>query len=367
MKLLPLETIVRHLGTYRRVCKGHSMMQVFEASLSGLVEWSIHKSDPPVIPLDSLPGCFLINPLLYPELASDHNRSPYWMEAWYNDAVMLKTNAMFIATHQSIKNDKGQFDFAYFPDFLSSLRLVSKQVELARIHYGGASWTAQEKTLPDIHFPDPAPNNSRYISNYRLQTAITMKHVKQADSNLVNGYFPIHGMTLLDALLAFLDRDDRRAIIYAAISVELIAEKKIYEAGNPKTKGPSQESTVKRLLHRQSLEVLGRSLLQDNPPLYQMIEKLYRTRNKLVHEGQVPASDELFQIESIEARVLGKDALFAIRYANEVFKWFGEEDDFIPMPGHIIVPFPMGGQHVLPPFPMPLPRLGYAESPLYEA
>lgn len=346
-------------------------MQVLETTLSGLVEWHIHKSDPPIIPLDSLPGWLLINPLLYPELASGNNHSPYWMEALHNDAVILKTNAIFMATHesidQSIDNYMGQFDFAFFPDFLSSLRLVSKQVELARIHYGGASWTAQEKTFPDIHFPDPAPNNSLSMSNYRLQTAITMKHIKQADSNVVNGYFPVNAMMLLDAVLAFLDRDDRRAIIYAAMSIKLIAERKIYEAGKPNGKRPPRESTVERLLHRQSFEALGRSLRQENLPLYQMIEKLYRTRNKLVHEGRVPVSDEVFQIDSIEARALGKDALFAIRCANEVFKWFGENDNFIPKPGHIVVSFPLRGQHVLTPFPVPLPRLGYAESPLYEA
>ena len=46
-----------------------------------------------------------------------------------------------------------------------------------------------------------------------------------------------------------------------------------------------------------------------------------------MHEGHVPASDEFFQIESIEARVLGKEALFAIRCTNEIFQWFGEQDD----------------------------------------
>jgi hypothetical protein len=341
-------------------------MQVLEVSLTGLVEWNIHKSDPPFIPLESLPGWSLINPLFYPELVSDTNHSPYWTEALYNDAVLLKTNAVLLTNHQTIDSDTRIFLGSYFPDFLSSLHLVSKQAELARIHYGGDFLSAEEKAVPELHFPDPASNNSFSISNYRLQTAITMKHVKQADSNIVNGYFPVHAMMLLGAILAFLDRDDRRAIIYAAMAVELIAERKIYEAGKPKRKGPSGESTVKRLLHRQALEVLGRSVLQDNPPLYQMIEKLYRTRNRLVHGGHMPASDEFFQIDSIEARVLGKDALFAIRYANEVFKWFGEEDDFIPKPGHTIVPFPLGGHHVLSPFPMLLPRLSVAESPLYD-
>ncbi len=342
-------------------------MQILEVSLSGLIEWNIHKSDPPFISLESLPGWSLINPLLYPELLSENNQSPFWMEALYNDEVLLKTNTVLLTNHQTIDINTLTFLFSYFPDFLSSLRLASKQVELARIHYGGCSLSPQEKTLPDLHFPDPVPNNSLYISSYRLQTAVTMNHIKQADSNIVKGYFPVHGMMLLDAILAFLDRDDRRTIIYAAMSVELISEKKIHESGKPKRKGRQGESTVERLLHRQSLEVLGKSLLQDNPSLYQMIEKLYRTRNKLVHGGQLPTSDEFFQIESIEAKVMGKEALFVIRYANEVFKWFGEEDDFIPKPRHIEVLFPMGGQFVLSPFPTPLPRLGFAESPLYEA
>jgi hypothetical protein len=151
------------------------------------------------------------------------------------------------------------------------------------------------------------------------------------------------------------------------MSVELIAERKLYEAGKSKRKGRSGVSNVERLLHRQALETLGKSLLQDNPSLYHMIEKLYRTRNKLVHEGHIPVSDEFFQINSIEARALGKDALFEIRSANEVFKWFGKEDDFTPKPGHIVASFPMGWPPVLSPMPGPLPRLGYAESPLYEA
>src|SRR5258708_23527535 len=342
-------------------------MHVLEVSLSGLVEWKIHKSDLPLIPLESLPGWSLINPLLYPELLSDIHPTPYWTEALHDDSVLLKTNAMLFTYHQTIDNDTHKLLSFYFPDFLSNLRLVSKQVELARIYYGGHTLPAQEKTLSDLHFPDPAPNNSFYISNYRLQVAVTMKHVKQADSNIVNDYYPVHRVILLDAILAFLDRDDRRVIIYAAMAVELISEKKIYEAGKPRGKGPPGESTVERQLHRQSLKVLGRSLLQDNPLLYQMIEKLYRTRNRLVHGGHIPASDEFFQIDSIDARVLGKDALLAIRYTNEVFKWFSEEGDFIPMPGHIIVSLPMGGHHVISPFPMPLPRLFYANTPLYDA
>lgn len=84
-----------------------------------------------------------------------------------------------------------------------------------------------------------------------------------------------------------------------------------------------------------------------------------------MHEGHVPASDEFFQIESIEARVLGKDALFAIRCTNEIFQWFGEQDDFVPKPSHIVTSFPLGWKAMLPPFPIPLPRLGFAESPLY--
>ncbi len=341
-------------------------MHVLEVSLSGLADWSIHKSDSPSIPLESLPGWSLINPLLYPELLSESNPTTFWMEALYNNAVLLKTNAVLLTTQQTVDNDAHRLLSTYFPDFLISLRLVSKQVELGRILYGGHHYSGQEKMLPELHFPDPVPNNSKTMSNYHLQTAITMKHVKQADSDMIHNYFPVHSMILLDAILAFIDRDDRRTIIYSAMSIEVIAEKKLEKAGKPKRKGSSGRSTVERLLHNQSLEVLGRSLRQDNPSLYQMIEKLYRTRNKLVHEGRVLISDDFFQIDSIEAKVLGKEALFAIRCANEVFKWFGEEADFVPIPGRVEVSFPIGGHNVFPPFPVPLPRLGYAESPLYD-
>jgi len=155
-------------------------MHVFEASLSGLVEWCIHKSDPLDIPLDSLPGCFLINPLFYPELANDHNRSPYWMEAWHNDAVVLKTNAMFLATQQSLYFAGGQFDFAYFPDFLSSLRLVTDALPVALPQHPSFVGDRQSSlALPmqeDGSFPTAAHRSLKHSggSQHKLLAKATM-------------------------------------------------------------------------------------------------------------------------------------------------------------------------------------------------
>lgn len=335
-------------------------MRIVVAKLTGLIECNIHKDDPPLFPLQSLPGWTLINPLLYLELGVNDNPfdHPFSTVALYNNSVILKTGALLFTS--PLPDTEAFITLtSYLPEFLAALRLVSKQVELARIHYGGGPLLPQETTLPDLHFPDPVPNSTLYFQNLRIQAAITRKHIEQADNNILNKYFPVYSMVLLDAVHAFLDRDDRRTIIYAAMSIEIIAEKKIYEAGNPKKKGLPGESTIEKRLHRQALETLGRSLLQDNPSLYQMVEKLYRTRNKLVHVGSIPATDDFFQIDSIEARTMGKDALTALRCANDIFQWFGETDNFIPPRGFEIVQEPEGGQTLEGPSPKMLPRLFY--------
>ncbi len=333
-------------------------MHVIEAHLSGLMEWRIHRDDAPCIPLQSLVGWSLINPLLYPELASNISVTPYWTIALHNDAVLLKTNAMLF-TFPGTNEEAFKALLFYFPDFLPHLRLVSKQMDLAKIQYGGGPITPGKKTLPELHFPDPVPDSSIWMQNYRLQSAITKDHIEQADSNIVNGYLPIPRMVLLDAVLAFLDRDDRRAVLYAAMAVEILSEKKLDEAGIPNRRGRPGESTIEKRLHRQAQEAFGRSLKVENPKLYQLAEKLYRTRNKIVHEGTIPKTDEFFQIDSIESRMVGNEVCAALICACDVFAWFGEKDDYMPTRGFQAVQVPVGAHPIETVYPTLLPRLFY--------
>lgn len=335
-------------------------MNIIRVLFTGHIEWRIHKDDPPLFPLSSLPGLSLVNPLLYPELGvnEDIYHYPFSTIALYEDSILLKTGTLFF-TSPSAEDEAHEILFSYLPDLLMSLRLVSKQVGLARIYGGGSdNFLSQGTALPDLHFPDSDPNSSRHVANYRLNAAVTTKHLEQADNNILHHRLPIYSMALLDAVHAFFDRDDRRTIIYAAMSIELISENKL---GNPTGKGPRKETTIAKRLHRQAMELLGRSLQQDNLTLYQTAEKLYRTRNKLVHKGSILATDDLFQIDGLEARMTGKDAMAAIRCASEVFRWFGETDNFVPKKGNQVVSVPVGAYPLEGPFPKILPRLYYGD------
>jgi Apea-like HEPN len=333
-------------------------MHIIEAHLSGPIEWRIHRDDPLFITLQSLAGWSLINPLLYPELVSSMHVIPYWTIALHKDAVLLKTNAMLF-TFPGTNDEAFKALSFYFPDFLSHLRLVSKQMDLARIQYGGGPITPGEKTLPELRFPDPAPDSSMWIQNCRLQSAIMKDHIEQADRNIVNGYFPIPRMVLLDAVLAFLDRDDRRALLYAAMAVEILAEKKIDEAGIANRRGRPGESTIEKRLHRQAREAFGRSLKVENPTLYQQAEKLYHTRNKIVHEGVIPKTDVFFQIDNIESRMAGNEVCAALLCACDIFAWLGEKDDYMPERGMQAVQVPVGAHPLDTVYPGLLPRLFY--------
>lgn len=333
-------------------------MKIIEAHMSGPITWSIYKDDPPTIPLQSLAGWSLINPLLYPELLSDMSLAAYWTIALCNDTVLLKTNLMLFSYPGT--DEEAFKQLSNYPyDFLPRLRLASKQPDLARIQCGGLSIGSNKNTLPGLHFPDPAPNSNRYIQNHLLQSAVTKHHIERADANILKGYLPLYQTVLLDAVLAFWDRDDRRAILYAAMAIEILVERKLKEANKPRGKGPRKESTIEKLLHRQAKKIHGKSLKDENPELYHLAEKLYRTRNKIVHEGNIPTTDEYFQIDSLEARITGNQICPALICTCDIFAWFGEQDDYMPSRGEQEVQVPVGSHLLETVYPVPLPRICY--------
>jgi hypothetical protein len=69
---------------------------------------------------------------------------------------------------------------------------------------------------------------------------------------------------------------------------------------------------------------LRRSILVENDALYQKAPKLYRTRNKIVHRGELPPEGE-----NIFFKVNESDAKEALNCAKGVIKWFGITDDYI--------------------------------------
>ena len=65
-------------------------------------------------------------------------------------------------------------------------------------------------------------------------------------------------------------------------------------------------------------------MLLENERLYQRALKLHKTRNIIVHRGEILEEKEIYKIGSVGAR----DAISTV---NELFKWYGTQITyFIP-------------------------------------
>jgi hypothetical protein len=189
-----------------------------------------------------------------------------------------------------------------------------------------------------------------------LDTAVRWHSLKIADEFLLTGELPVYGTLLLDAIHALQQNDYRRAILYAAFSVESLAASKLDEIyssfltnGDPTNmlriitvqtregsikKDPIYESLsaksrndFSQLLHERSLYLERRSLRIENESLYQQAIKLHSTRNKIAHSGVLPLEQKnsFFNLDKY-------GALFAITCAKDVFQWFGiTEEYFLPL------------------------------------
>lgn len=357
-------------------------MITFEVLLAGDIHRKIHRDDPAKQDLSSLPGCFLINPTVYPKLELPRLGMHVRVVAATNDLVIVRTDGLVLGTFQNqIDVTSIPFEvelpkvinlsttpntaFAVIPQYVESLavnlRQTSRQVDLSRKFVGIAQFERTELPKPD--FPKMAAQSECLLAKYIWDTAITWEQLVLADSEIVNKAIPIHEKLILDAIHALRDRDHRRAILYSAISIESLAATRLNEIYVAATQHPNASSNLRIIsrpqangamlardpvfeflfekskfaerLHEVSLYLTGKSLLVDNEPLYQQALKLYRTRNKIAHLGEPPTRESYFEMEE-------NDAIIAIECALEIFQWFGEQNDFpLPKLGFVKLHAPM--------------------------
>jgi len=337
------------------------MVRIVEVHFTGDIKWRIHKNDLPTYSLQSFQGWSIINPLLYGDIIlmrqpiESQDTRQTKLGFFIENFVYMYTPIMtFIPTTHSDdrKSEVNKFG-EYLRSYLQSLRYVSNQARLANpILISFMIPYIEIAELPPLRFPQP--DGSRYagISRYRFDTAITWQHVESADQLICNKNLPLYSTLLLDAISAIVFGDYRRAILYAAISVETMARVRQDEEynlllqegdtpgmlrlvsckqrdGSHVTKDPIYEYfesklEFKILLHERSLYILKRSLLIEDESLYHHAMKLYKTRNKIVHQGDLPSGDETAYFP-----VNKTGALEAINCAISLFKWFGVAAEYI--------------------------------------
>jgi hypothetical protein len=185
-------------------------------------------------------------------------------------------------------------------------------------------------------------------------TALTFRALRSRLAMAADLRVPVYAEVLLDAVDASDTGDVRKAILYAAIAVEVMATTKLDDAFKEEVKrGAHSLSLVTRalpggktvqkdplfdqlhesakrnfriLLHELPLYVSRRSLLVDNEEMYQQLLKLHATRNDLVHTGGVGGSTDRLPVDHDGAKE-------AMRLAIAAFQWFGAEGRYVPTIG----------------------------------
>jgi hypothetical protein len=323
------------------------LLALFE--YAGRISWRLNGEDLPLFPLGEIASWFLVNPLLYPQL---HQPIRAHFEQFLPGKFYGLTSGIVLATesaaakriHQSGEENE---ELLLADRLRTRLRHLGRQATLPTAEALATAYSELSE-LPTLQPPILAPE--RYtVQKYWFGTAITAEHIRKAGLSL-EVVPPPQEVLLLDSIAAYRGGDYRTAILYAAMSAEVVFGSVIDEAygqivasgndarfrtivlpqagGKLVKKDPVYEKLRGRsdfdvLIHELSLYILGRSLLTEDEVLYQSAKRLYRTRNRLAHLGGLPDSDAslLYALDS-------KGALAAIETAVSLFKWLRLPADF---------------------------------------
>lgn len=349
-------------------------MKIYAISLAGNIYWRIHRSDPLILNLKSLPGWFLINPLTYSEVELASKNFSFKKILVVNGTIIVLTGGFILGTsleefdptsipfpiekakifrldsEEKASSDISDLLPTYVERFSSNLRQTSKQVTIPTSFCVISKGELLE--LPELNFTE-VKKTEVSIPRYTLDTAVTWGNLTDADLDFLASKSFVYERLLLDAIHAYKDKDYRRSLLCTAISVETLAATKSDEAydlitqngdadnvlrlvsfsqkgGTLITKDPVYEllrsgSKFLELLHEIPLYIFGKSLLVDNEALYQKATRLYRTRNKIAHLGEPHAGNQTTFAMTEE------DALEAIECAMNIFQWF-EVSTHFPIP-----------------------------------
>jgi hypothetical protein len=335
-------------------------------NFKGEIIWKLGADAPSLFSLPGASDWVLVNPLYYSQLPILHRSGDVPIQVGANQYLLFNAELVFAAVGDkaaSPKNDKDDL-IRIARSLLLRLRHLSGQAALpVSDSYLMGTGYAEIESLPKLPLDSWTFPSVRFSTQkYMLDTAITAKQINEAIALGDDFAAPTNEALLLDAIVAYRDHDYRKAILYAAISAEvafgsviedayahILAARKddrfrvieLHQAGGVIVpKDPIYERLQNRsdftvLINELSLYVLGRSLLMEDQVLFASAKRLYSTRNRIVHSGEL-SENESNSIYSLDEG----GAMASLRTAVSLFAWLGLRNDF-PLPGMEFVPGPL--------------------------
>ena len=333
------------------------------------VYWKVSLTDPLLYEIRSTPGVQFISPLLFPSIESLMDAKPVRSDmsigGYVGNLYLLETVGIAFKVENDFVEQYKPKDVSRFASYLSSqtpplievatsvltaLRHFSKQADMCTGGDDLSFWEWLE--LDELPKPaQPKPDKiRRAVAKSIIEGAVTRTHIEAACNCDSQFRVPIYDTIFLDAIAAHAAHDYRKSILYSAIALESAAAIVLDEqyetavkpsnmkdwrviefpigAGKIARKDPIWELLKKRedansLLHESALYVLGRSLLVDNVNLFQLVQRLRATRNKIVHQGEPPetSADQYLTLDR-------EGSSDAINCVNAVFSWLGVGQDY---------------------------------------
>jgi len=271
--------------------------------------WRIADGSTSKQPLQFFEGFSLLNPL--------HYARAYKKQGFIVGTPSKTGRDNFIDTKGLLLESQSPTDrtaidlFKKLPQLFRQLRYQSLQSQIKVNNYISVIMPVSEQELASGRIK-PEIRSLVYYNSYYYHSMLTWKHVRQAERELASGsIIPVYEEIVIDAFDAVRNQEHSKTILFSAIAIEAMLANKYDELHGKSKRNKKQDKRYpqnyvatddaiykvlkdgpfKRMLHEIPLYVLNRSIMMENPKLYQSLLKLYNTRNKIVHFG-TPADPE---------------------------------------------------------------------------
>ena len=306
----------------------------------------------------------LLNPVLVEDLpfqSQKHTDDPTVALTENGDVVFLTETIGLVPTDEAAAEDQPEVISRLGQKLLLWIRYLSfqHQIPSSPSVYAVTASTEINTDLPALPARD-STSRAGMGRAYLTECCATSFIVETAAEKVSSGEpVPVHHHLLLDAYAAREAGNFRQSILFATMAAESLAAARLEEEYE-KSRGRVQDSTLRvieldqagggttrkdpvyealasrtnfsSLIHERPLYLLNKSLLVDDQNAYRMAKRMYATRNKIVHRGEL-AEDDSSATLTLDAT----GAAQAISCAVTILDWFGDpvpslpDDDMIPM------------------------------------